>query len=69
MKWVKLKKYCQQSGDTPDAVHSKRKRGMCLDGLHCKLGPDGNLWVNLIEVEKLVEQGNRATTQRLQLGS
>lgn len=28
MKWVKLKKYCQDSGDTSDAVHAKRKRGI-----------------------------------------
>ncbi|WP_165481154.1 hypothetical protein [Legionella impletisoli] len=46
MKWVKLKKYCQESGDTTHAVHGKRKRGMWLDGLHCKVGPDGNLWIN-----------------------
>jgi hypothetical protein len=28
MKWVKLKKYCQDTGDTSNAVHCKRKRGM-----------------------------------------
>ena len=70
MKWVKLKKYCEESGDTSNAVHCKRKRkrGMWLDGLHCRLGPDGNLWVNLMEVEKWVENGNQATLQRLQQG-
>jgi hypothetical protein len=54
MNWVKLKKYCEISGDTPDAVHAKRKRGTWLEGLQCKVGPDGNLWVNLVEVEKWV---------------
>ncbi|MFO3160033.1 excisionase [Legionella pneumophila serogroup 1] len=66
VKWVKLKKYCQISGDTTNAVHGKRKRGMWLDGLHCKVGPDGNLWVNLEEVEKWVELGDQGTLQRLQ---
>lgn len=66
VKWVKLKKYCQISGDTTNAVHGKRKRGMWLDGLHCKVGPDGNLWVNLEEVEKWVEYGDQGTLQRLQ---
>lgn len=62
MKWVKLKKYCHDSGDTSNAVHGKRKRGIWLDGLHCKVGPDGNVWINTIEVEKWVENGNKATS-------
>ena len=66
MKWVKLKKYCHETGDTINAVYSKRKRGMWLDGLHCKLGPDGNLRINLVEVEKWVENGDQGTLQRLQ---
>ena len=61
MKWVKLKKYCQDTGDTSNAVHAKRKRGMWLDGVQCKIGPDGNIWINLIEVERWVEYGNKAT--------
>lgn len=68
MKWVKLKKYCQESGDTSDAVHAKRKRGMWLDGIQCKLGPDGNIWINLVEVERWVENGNKATNIRLRAG-
>lgn len=61
MKWVKLKKYCELSGDTPNAVYAKRKKGIWLDGIQCKVGPDGNLWINMIEVDKWVENGNRAT--------
>lgn len=68
MNWVKLKKYCQISGDTSNAVHAKRKRGMWLDGVQCKIGPDGNIWINLVEVEKWVENGNKATNQRLRAG-
>lgn len=68
VKWVKLKKYCEISGDTSNAVHAKRKRGMWLDGVQCKVGPDGNIWINLIEVERWVENGNKATNIRLRVG-
>jgi hypothetical protein len=34
---------------------------MWLDGLHCKMGPDGNLWINLLNVEKSVENSNQLT--------
>lgn len=65
LKWVKLKKYCQESGDTSDAVHAKRKRGIWLDGVHTKIAADGNLWVNTEAVEKWVEQGMQATQSAL----
>ena len=65
MKWVKLKKYCELSGDTSDAVHAKRKKGQYVDGVHCKLAGDGNLWVNLEQVEKWVEEGSKATLNAL----
>ena len=68
MKWIKLKKYCEISGDTSNAVHAKRKRGMWLDGVQCKVGPDGNIWINLVEVEQWVENGNKATNIRLRVG-
>lgn len=63
--WVKLKKYCENTGDTPDAVHAKRKKGQFVDGVHCKIADDGNLWVNTVEVDKWVESGNLATITRL----
>lgn len=68
MKWVKLKKYCLDTGDTANAVHAKRKKGVWLDGIQCKIGPDGNIWINLIEVERWVENGNKATNFRLRVG-
>jgi hypothetical protein len=61
MKWVKLKKYCHDTEDASNAVHCKRKRGMWLDSPHLKIGPDGNLWINLLGVEKWVENGNQLT--------
>lgn len=65
IKWVKLKKYCHESGDTSNAVHAKRKKGMWLDGVQCKIGPDGNIWINVTEVEQWVEYGNKATNRSL----
>ena len=65
IKWVKLKKYCYETGDTSNAVHAKRKKGIWLDGVQCKIGPDGNIWINLFEVEKWVEYGNKATMRSL----
>jgi hypothetical protein len=54
--WVKLKKYCELSGDTPNAVRNRRKRGIWLDKKQSQCAPDGTLWVNLREVEQWVEQ-------------
>jgi hypothetical protein len=55
LNWVKLSKYCEQSGDTPDAVHAKRRKGWWLDGIHWRLAPDGNIWINLEAVNAWVE--------------
>lgn len=66
MRWVKLKKYCELSGDTPYAVHAKRRNGVWVDDIHCRIAPDGNLWVNLDEIEKWVANGNRAVMQNAQ---
>jgi hypothetical protein len=52
--WVKLRKYCELSGETADAVHSKRRKGMWADGIHCRIAGDGNLWINLDEVDRWV---------------
>jgi hypothetical protein len=54
MSWVKLRKYCELSGETADAVHSKRRKGMWADGIHCRIAGDGNLWINLDEVDRWV---------------
>lgn len=65
LKWVKLAKYCELSGETRDAVMKKRSSGVFLDGIHCKIAGDGNIWVNLIEIEKWVENGNQATQKSI----
>lgn len=65
LKWVKLARYCELSGETRDAVMKKRSSGVFLDGLHCKIAADGNIWMNLVEIEKWVENGNQATQKAI----
>ena len=55
LRWMRLAIYCQLSGDSADAVHARRRKRQWVDGLHCRVGPDGNLWVNPEEVNKWVE--------------
>jgi len=62
MNWIKLKKYCEISGDTAEAVRNRRKKGVWADGKHSKIGPDGKIWVNPMEVDKWVD--NYQHTQR-----
>lgn len=64
IKWVKLKKYCELSGETSDSVHAKRRAGHFVDGVHVRIADDGNLWVNLEKVEQWVEQGKKSALQK-----
>ena len=60
-KWVRVNRYCELTGDTPAAVHARRKKGIWLDGKHTTLAPDKKLWVNLEETERWVEYGNKGS--------
>jgi len=57
MKWVKLIKYCDISGDTIDAVHAKRRKGIWAEGKHWRKAPDNKIWINIEAVDKWVENG------------
>lgn len=54
-RWVKLRHYCEMTGDTPDAVHARRRKGVWADGVQCKLGPDGNVWICPEAVDAWIE--------------
>ena len=51
---VKLDHYCKLTGDTRQAVHSRRKRGQWLDGKHCYLLEGRRLWIDINEVNAWV---------------
>lgn len=55
IKWVRLNKFCEISGYTPDAIYSKMKKGVWLEGTHWRKGPDGHIFINLHEFEQWVE--------------
>ncbi len=54
-RWIRLAKHCEVTGDTPDAVHARRRKRQWTDGVQCKLGPDGNLYINPEEYNRWVE--------------
>lgn len=56
MNWVRLKKYCEMSGDTIDGVKARRKKGIWCDGVHCKIAGDGRLWINISKVDEWIEK-------------
>jgi len=54
---IKLNRYCELTGDTPDAVHMRRRRGEWIDGRHCHLISGRRLWIDLAEVSAWVRSG------------
>jgi hypothetical protein len=61
--WVKLKKYCELTGDSPAAVHARRRSGKWLDGVQCRIA-DELLWVSLPEAQKWVETWDERLSAR-----
>ena len=59
LKWVRLAKYCELSGDTTDAVYQRRKSLEWVEGVESMVGPDNKIWINLEEVERWVEGRNQ----------
>lgn len=46
--WVRLSKYCELSGETPNAISNRLRAGIWVRDVHARL-PEGSreLWVNL----------------------
>lgn len=55
IRWVKLEKYVELTGDSVDAVMGRRKLGKWLDGNQCKI-VDGRVWVDLRAAQRWVEE-------------
>lgn len=62
-RWVRLEVHCAVTGQTSGAVHALRRKRQWVDGVHTKVGPDGNLYVNPEEYNKWVE-GQSQESQR-----
>jgi len=54
-KWILLNKFCELTGYTSDAFHGKKRRGIWLEGLHWKYGPDRHIFVAWQEIDRWVE--------------
>lgn len=54
-RWVLLSEHCRRTGETAQMVHTRRKRGIWLDGKHTKLASRRRLYVNVEEYNKWVE--------------
>lgn len=51
---VRLRRYCELTGDTAPAVHDRRRKGEWVDGKHCFLAPGRRVWIDLVEVNAWV---------------
>ena len=56
LKWVRIDRYCDLTGDTLDAVDGRLRSGHWLKEVHARK-PDGSraLWINLRAVEDWAE--------------
>jgi hypothetical protein len=60
MKWIKLRKYIELTGETTETVRNKRRYGYWLDNVHYKKAPDGGLWINIQAVEEWLDKSQRS---------
>lgn len=52
LRWVHIRKYCADSGDTPEAVAARLDAGVWVLGEHCNRPQRSqDLWINLDAVE------------------
>lgn len=63
LKWVKVQKYCELSGDTLEGVRAKRRKRIWTEGVHWSRPADGVFYINIEEVSKWVE--NQSPSERL----
>lgn len=63
LRWIRLAQYCALSGDTDEAVKARRRKRQWIDGVHTRVDPLGNVWVNPEEVNKWVEQNPSSTAR------
>jgi hypothetical protein len=57
MNWVLIRKLCELTGYSEDAVRAKVKRGVWLLGVHWRKAPDGRLFFNTEAIRTWIESG------------
>ncbi len=57
VEWIRLEKYCEVTGETPEAVRKRRQKGIWLDGRHTRVR-NRRLWVNTKAAQEWVERGS-----------
>lgn len=62
--WVLMKKYCDDTGHTPNAIHKKRNGGKIAEGIHW-IKRDGNIYINVRAMDKWVENGLQSSSMQL----
>ncbi len=55
VRWVTIKRFCDLTGDTPDAVNSRIYKGVWPEGVIWIKDPLGRRKINLEEYDKWVE--------------
>lgn len=61
--WVRINRYCELTGETPDSVKHKRDKGLWLEGIHYRKAADGKLWYNLTEINKWLQTSTHASAK------
>jgi hypothetical protein len=55
VKWVLINKVVESIGYTRQAIYSKKKNGIWLNGIHWRKAPDGHLVFNLEAIQQWIE--------------
>ena len=56
LKWLTIRKFSTETGYTEDAIRSKIKAGVWLEGAIWRKAPDGRILMNTVGYEQWVEE-------------
>jgi hypothetical protein len=54
-RYVRIPKFCEETGYTDRAVETKIQRGVWIEGRHYRRAPDGSILMDMEGYEKWVE--------------
>lgn len=50
--WITADEWCRRTGDTLEAIYSRRAKGTWQDGVHSNKPKGGGLWVNRVKANE-----------------